>query len=88
MGDPSGDLTDGDIIRCSLAAPGQFRAIVDRHFAVIYRYLARRVGRDHAEDLAAECFAAAFRTRGSFQLERGNARPYGRGRPGGQAGTP
>jgi DNA-directed RNA polymerase specialized sigma24 family protein len=38
-------------------------AIFERHFRVIHRYLARRVGGELADDLAAEAFAEALRVR-------------------------
>lgn len=50
--------------------------IVDRHFPVVYRYLARRVGSDRADDLAAQTFAVAFRRRGDFDAEAKSARPW------------
>jgi RNA polymerase sigma factor (sigma-70 family) len=53
-----------------------FGVIVERHFAAIHRYLARRVGSDRADDLAAQTFAVAFRRRDSFDEEARSARPW------------
>jgi RNA polymerase sigma factor (sigma-70 family) len=53
-----------------------FSTIVDRHFAVIHRYLARRIGGDRADDLAAQAFAVAFRRRGDFDAGAESARPW------------
>jgi RNA polymerase sigma-70 factor (ECF subfamily) len=63
-----------DIAR-SLEHPEAFRHVFDRHFPVVLRYLAARVG-DRAEDLAAATFAAAFAARSRFDLEAGSARPW------------
>ena len=53
-----------------------FSTIVDRHFVVIHRYLARRIGSDRADDLAAQAFAIAFRRRGDFDADAESARPW------------
>jgi RNA polymerase sigma-70 factor (ECF subfamily) len=50
--------------------------IYDSHFAEVYRYLAGRLGRDVAEDLAAETFLIAFRKRDRFDPELGRVRPW------------
>jgi RNA polymerase sigma-70 factor (ECF subfamily) len=46
------------------------------HFALVYRFIARRVGADLAEDLAAEVFATAYRRRDSYQPSRGSLRSW------------
>jgi RNA polymerase sigma factor (sigma-70 family) len=58
---------------------GQF---VRRHQSAVYRFLARRSGVSDAEDLLAEVWANAFRSRDSFDAGRGSALPwlYGIGR--------
>jgi RNA polymerase sigma factor (sigma-70 family) len=48
----------------------------DRHFRVIHSYLNRRIGPDHADDLAAEVFSLAFQSRDRFQPVRESARPW------------
>ncbi|MFE9658069.1 RNA polymerase sigma factor [Micromonospora sp. NPDC006431] len=56
--------------------PERFAAIFDRHAPYIQRYLARRVGREMADDLVAETFLAAFRKRQQYDLQRRDARPW------------
>jgi RNA polymerase sigma-70 factor (ECF subfamily) len=68
--------SDGATIAESLRRPESFAAIFDRHFAAVHRYLARRVGRERAEDLAAGTFVVAFERRGSFRPEAPSARPW------------
>jgi RNA polymerase sigma factor (sigma-70 family) len=68
--------TDAELIRVSLAEPGAFAALFDRHAASVHRYVAKRVGRDDAEDLVGDTFATAFRLRIRFDLERADARPW------------
>ncbi|MHB2023664.1 MAG: RNA polymerase sigma factor [Mycobacteriales bacterium] len=60
----------------SICDPGRFTEIVERHFTRVYRYLARRVGRETADDLAAETFLIAFRDRKRYDLSRPNASPW------------
>jgi RNA polymerase sigma-70 factor (ECF subfamily) len=67
---------DGVAISRSLTTPEAFGAIFDRHFDAIYRYLARRVGRERAEDLASQTFVVAFERRAGFQLDVDSARPW------------
>jgi RNA polymerase sigma-70 factor (ECF subfamily) len=67
---------DAAIIKRSWHEPDQFKAIYDRHFPQIYRYVAGRLGRDVADDVAAETFLTAFRKRDRFDPERGAVRPW------------
>jgi RNA polymerase sigma-70 factor, ECF subfamily len=60
----------------SLAAPELFGAVFDRHFVVVHRYLARRVGRERADDLASQTFTVAFARRASFRPGALGARPW------------
>jgi RNA polymerase sigma-70 factor (ECF subfamily) len=62
------------VIWRSLREPDAFATIFDRHSATIGRYLARRVGRDTAQDLLAETFLAAFRGRHGYDRARPVAR--------------
>jgi RNA polymerase sigma factor (sigma-70 family) len=67
---------DSAVIRASLAEPERFAPLFDRHAPVIYRYLARRAGREVAGDLTAETFLAAFRRRERYDLACTDARPW------------
>ncbi len=60
----------------SLADPDSFAVIFDRHSPAIARYLARRLGRQSADDLLAETFLAAFRARRQYDLARPHALPW------------
>ena len=53
-----------------------FAVVFDRHYDAVHRYLARRVGPDLADDLAAETFTEAFEARLRFDTTRPNARPW------------
>ncbi|WP_062640325.1 RNA polymerase sigma factor [Streptomyces maremycinicus] len=67
---------DAAVIADSLARPEVFGEIYHRHAAVIHRYAARRLGENAAEDITAETFLAAFRTRGRYDMSRAKARPW------------
>ena len=68
--------TDAEVVRASLTDPGAFAALFDRHAGSVHRYVAKRVGRDDAEDLVGETYATAFRSRSGFDLDRPDARPW------------
>ena len=53
-----------------------FEAVFREHFAPVHRFIARRVGKALAEDLAAEVFATAYRRRAVYQPERGSLRSW------------
>ncbi|REE97044.1 RNA polymerase sigma factor [Thermomonospora umbrina] len=73
---PGGHALDAaDLVR-SLDEPERFTAIYDRHFPVVYRYVAGRLGPQVADDLAAETFLVAFRKRRTFDAGRGAVRPW------------
>jgi len=67
---------DVSVIARSWHEPDRFAVIYDRYFAEIYRYVAARLGRDVADDIAAETFYAAFRKRDRFDPARGAVRPW------------
>jgi RNA polymerase sigma-70 factor (ECF subfamily) len=73
MGPPDSDAA---IIERSLRHPERFAEIFDRHAPHIQRYLARRLGRQSADDLVAETFLIAFDKRSRYQLARHDARPW------------
>ena len=68
--------TDAEWVRASLVDAGAFSVLFDRHAGSVHRYVAKRVGRDVAEDLVGETFATAFRSRDRFDLTRPDARPW------------
>jgi RNA polymerase sigma factor (sigma-70 family) len=68
--------SDAQIIAASRADPLAFATVFDRHYDAVHRYLARRVGSDLADDLAAETFTEAFDARLRFDLACSNARPW------------
>jgi RNA polymerase sigma-70 factor (ECF subfamily) len=76
MGTSEEDTSDSDEIAASLVEPERFGTIAERHFGAIFQYLARRVGRDVAQDLSAETFVVAFSSRSRYDLSRSNARPW------------
>jgi RNA polymerase sigma-70 factor (ECF subfamily) len=68
--------SDAAVITASLADPGCFGAIFDRHATIVFRYLVRRVGVDEAESLLGDVFRVAFEKRETYDCERPNARPW------------
>lgn len=68
--------SDAAIIAASWDEPLAFAAVFDRHFDTVHCYLARRVGRDDADDLASETFTTAFRLRSRYDLAHTDARPW------------
>jgi RNA polymerase sigma factor (sigma-70 family) len=70
------DEDDAAIIEKSLHRPERFATIFDRHAAHIQRYLARRLGRQVADDLVAETFLVAFGKRSRYDRARSDARPW------------
>lgn len=67
---------DSTAISRSRHEPERFGVIFDRHFAEIHRYVARRLGPDAADDVAAETFLTAFRQRDRYDPARGDARAW------------
>lgn len=68
-------LNDGEIIERSLTQHARFAELYDRHQRIVYRYVARRVGSDVAEDVASETFLVAFSKRSTFRGGE-DARPW------------
>jgi RNA polymerase sigma factor (sigma-70 family) len=68
--------TDAAILAASATVPSRFAALYERHLPTIARYLARRVGPELAEDLAAEVFVRAFRARERYRPEHDSALPW------------
>jgi RNA polymerase sigma factor (sigma-70 family) len=71
------DATDDAVlIARSRQAPECFALLFDRHAPALYRYVARRLGRDACDDLVAETFVVAFRLRDSYDAAYTDARPW------------
>src|SRR5689334_7306103 len=69
-------MDDAYILLRSRSRPEEFAVLFDRHAPYIHRYLARRLGDQHADDLVAETFLTAFRRRDTFRPEHGEVRPW------------
>jgi RNA polymerase sigma factor (sigma-70 family) len=67
---------DATIIERSWHEPERFALLFDRHAARIHRYVARRVGREVADDLVAETFLAAFAKRRGYFTAYRDAGPW------------
>jgi RNA polymerase sigma factor (sigma-70 family) len=60
----------------SVPAAGEFAGIYERYFAEIHRYIAGRLGRDVADDIAADTFVIALRKCDGFDPRRGTVRAW------------
>ncbi len=67
---------DAAAIARSLHDPEAFAEVFDRHYAFVHRYIARRAGRERADDLASQTFTVAFSHRGRYRDDLGTARPW------------
>lgn len=76
VGDEANSISDAVVIAQSRVDPERFALVFDRHFPAIYRYVARRVGPDGADDLAGEVFRIAFERRVAFDPRCASARPW------------
>jgi RNA polymerase sigma factor (sigma-70 family) len=79
MGRPllaSDGTSDSAAIAGSLEHPAGFAAIFDRHYVAVHRFLARRVTRAQADDLASMTFVVAFERRESFRAHSTSALPW------------
>ena len=56
--------------------PSSFTALFDRYFAEVHSYVARRLGPQKADDIAAETFLTAFRLRHRYDPDKGERRPW------------
>jgi RNA polymerase sigma factor (sigma-70 family) len=68
--------SDAQVIVASLGDPTVFAIVFDRHYDSVHHYLARRVGADLADDLAAETFTTAFDVRRRYDPDHPDARPW------------
>ena len=69
-------IDDAVLIEASWQEPDRFADVFDRHYADIHGYVARRLGRGLADDLAAETFLVAFDRRQRFDVAHASARPW------------
>ncbi len=67
---------DAALIQAAQNDSTSFGTVFDRHFGTVYRFCARRVGGDLAEDIAGETFRRAFEARRSYDLRQPNALPW------------
>jgi RNA polymerase sigma factor (sigma-70 family) len=71
------DPDDAELIARSLGGDQDaFVEVVRRHEAAVGAYLARRAGRDRAEDLLGEVWVAAFTSRAAYDRSFPHARPW------------
>jgi RNA polymerase sigma-70 factor, ECF subfamily len=75
MGDGS-TATDADLIVASLQNPERFGALFDRHAVAVHRYAAYRARAGDVDDVVAETFVTAFRTRTRYDQAFQDARPW------------
>jgi RNA polymerase sigma factor (sigma-70 family) len=69
--------SDAELIAASLAGDGEaFVEVIRRHEVAVGAYLARRAGRELAEDLLGEVWVAAFGSRAGYDQSFPNARPW------------
>lgn len=68
--------TDSALIQASIAEPERFGELFDRHYREIHNFAWRRLGSEHADDVAAEVFVRAFKERAKFDFDFGGARPW------------
>ncbi len=74
--DTDREETDARVIERSRDEPELFAVLFDRYADAVHRYAARRLGPEAAEDLMAETFTTAFQRRHTYDLSRGDARPW------------
>lgn len=55
---------------------GDFAGVYERYFPDIHRYIAGRLGRDVADDIAADTFVIALRKHDGFDARRGPVRAW------------
>jgi RNA polymerase sigma-70 factor (ECF subfamily) len=60
----------------AIVAAADFEDVFRENLTPVYRFIARRVGRALAEDLAAEVFVTAYHRRAAYQADRGAVRPW------------
>ena len=68
--------SDAEHIVGSLTEPQLFSAIFERHASAVFKFLARQVNQELADDLLAETFIVAFRSRARYDRSYLNARGW------------
>lgn len=69
--------SDASLMRSAASGqPASFLTLMQRHGQAIHAYLARRGGRDAADDLLSEVFLRAYAARGNFDARCRDARPW------------
>lgn len=69
--------TDGALIgRSARGQPDAFAEVVRRHEVAVHGFLARRAGREAADELLGEVWVRAFGARGTFRPECDDALPW------------
>jgi len=69
--------SDAELIGRSLSGDAEaFMEVIGRHEVAIGAYLERRAGREAAEDLLGDVWAAAFKYRGTYDQAFPEARPW------------
>jgi len=69
--------SDAELIGRSLAGDGEaFMEVISRHESAVGAYLARRAGREAAEDLLGDVWVAAFESRRNYDRSYPEARPW------------
>jgi RNA polymerase sigma factor (sigma-70 family) len=68
--------SDAEALARSAVEPSAFAILYERHHIAVRRYVARRVGSEAGDDLAAEVFVRAFRGRQRCRAERASVLPW------------
>ncbi|MFE6410830.1 RNA polymerase sigma factor [Streptomyces sp. NPDC057837] len=71
-----GQDSDASVVERSWDEPEAFAVLFDRHADSVYRYAARRLGAEAAEDVMAETFTTAFQVRFRYDTALASARPW------------
>ena len=69
---PDVEAQDAALLCASVTRPEVFEAIFDRYHQRVWAYLARRGGRERADELAGDVFVTAFAQRARYDLSRGS----------------
>lgn len=70
------ETSDADVIERSILEPHFFGTIFDRQFGNVHAFIARRIDRSSADDLAAEVFVIAFAGRAQFVPVHDSSLPW------------